>query len=805
MPLTRSQKHSLHASLGAGLTVFVLLALPLLTGLVYFGLDLTLLDLGVDCALRHQLSHGDGLLLSSYMGNGAQFMTRPSVQFFYPLRWLALLFPGELWIGLNTIGHVAIAAAGSALLVRSYGGHKWTAYFAGLLFAFSGTTLNLLIHTNTFVTGVAWLPWAWAMARFALHPRAGRWTLIVCGLSLSAMLLGGGPQSFLMASGMITIETLRYMYKRRDWRRPLIVIALIPAAFGIGMLLWGGFFAESMHLGRRMSGLADSEALCWSLDSSLWPAVLIPALPNTTTQGYFWGALFSTHPGSWNPNPYLGLTLVSLSLVGLFMRRTQTAAIAFVGALLLATGSATPLGKLLLHAIPPLAMFRYPQKYFIMVNLAAVVLASLVVQRSLRSQLWRRRALLSMLSMLSMSLIAASLLAWLSPEFANDPGLKILAGSGDKNGILSAWSPGALAILKIAQSGLFLALAIWVFKKHHKSVKYVLIIMACDLFFASAPLLNIGASLRDLPSPLMSPLSAKNSANFAVFCNHNTSYFSSFTEDEAPDWAKSALYRIYLISELQACEGIVSAVPYSPVQSAATKRLNSLFASGELKAADALGCSHILVAKKIPSGRGLTRMYLHGAADAQANINQGPKLYKLDHHLPITFVSPRPQLLLNEDEVFEMLQRGESFSDMLNVIDDPVHRLSPAQQLPQAADDVKIDKLDWPRRDKATLHLSGTGAAVIALRTVFQVGWQARQNGRELTVLRATGQHVAVVVDDVSAGPVELKYKTPFFIQSIIAAIFGFLAMLGLAWFAGRKTQINRPRRKLEKRAVNDD
>ena len=42
-----SKRHlgHLQASLGSGLTVFIVLALPLLTGLLYFGLDLSLLDL----------------------------------------------------------------------------------------------------------------------------------------------------------------------------------------------------------------------------------------------------------------------------------------------------------------------------------------------------------------------------------------------------------------------------------------------------------------------------------------------------------------------------------------------------------------------------------------------------------------------------------------------------------------------------------------------------------------------------------------------------------------------------------------
>ena len=234
------------ASGGAGLTVLLLLSLPLFMGMLFFGLDHSLIDQGVDCALRQQFHHSDSLWLSPFLGNGAPFAMRPSVQFFYPLRWLTFLFPSEFWTSLNAVFHIAWAASGSALLVSSFRGKPWTAYFAGLLF-------------------------------------------------------------------------------------------------------WGGFLGESMFLGRRAGGLTIAESLHWSFLPHLWIATLIPPLENARSIFSVWGELFETAASpwrysSWNPNPYLGLTIVSLCIPGLFMRRSRTATIAIVIGLLLASGSATSFG-----------------------------------------------------------------------------------------------------------------------------------------------------------------------------------------------------------------------------------------------------------------------------------------------------------------------------------------------------------------------------------------------------------------------------------------------------------------------------
>jgi len=80
----------------------------------------------------------------------------------------------------------------------------------------------------------------------------------------------------------------------------------------------------------------------------------------------------------------------------------------------------------------------------------------------------------------------------------------------------------------------------------------------------------------------------------------------------------------------------------------------------------------------------------------------------------------------------------------------------------------------------ASFAIGGEGGAVVVLRKPWWPGWSAEQAGSRLAVLRAAGAQVAVVVEDVSRGPVSLRYQTPGVASGITAAVAGAL-LLGCA------------------------
>ena len=67
----------------------------------------------------------------------------------------------------------------------------------------------------------------------------------------------------------------------------------------------------------------------------------------------------------------------------------------------------------------------------------------------------------------------------------------------------------------------------------------------------------------------------------------------------------------------------------------------------------------------------------------------------------------------------------------------------------------------------ATALLGAGGGALVGFRSAFLVGWQARQDGAGLPVLRVSGQHLAALVNDVPRGPIQFRYRSPHFGVSV--------------------------------------
>ena len=773
----------------SGFTVFLFLAWPLVLGYVYYGLDITLLDASMNCALGRQLVEGETLWLSPYMGNGSPLLLRPSVQAFYIFRWLQLLFSPELGASLSSVIHLSLAASGASALALSLKNRPRFAYFAGLFYALAGTEINLLLHTNIFVTGAAYLPWAWAFSRKALHPRGRALDLIFAWISLLAILLGGEPQTFLIASSIIFTEVVIKVLKKRRARKALIVAGIIPSAFLGGLLLWGGFIAESLALGRRFSGLASFESLYWSYDPALWLATVIPPLQSTTPQWFFWNDFLGTQSlGAWNPSPYLGFLFLGAALTGVFAPRTRVFGLTLGVSLILATGHVTGLGSMLLDIFPPLGFFRYPQKYMVPATLSAAVLASLAIERAARVRANRRQLLASLLPLLAAS---AGLIFFWSLRGEN---------------IIAQWSPppwyeGAFPdhvpidqeILSLIFQGSFFLLAACVLLIFARRARpWIGVLIALDLAVAAGPGMFVGESVIDIPSFFQSLVRVPDQ-DVPVLCSSSRGLMRMYKASGDREWRKVALSRVYLTTENQACDGVISAIPYSPVQTALNAKLERLFSRKKsLKAAIALGCTHVAVSEPITQGGTLIDLDVPESLRSFAQV--GPQLYALHQSIPRIFIASAPVLEDNDNSVIRKIEASQSLGDILNVIDDPARHIETSRVLP-AANSVKIDSLSWPQRDKATLKLSGTGGAIVGLKTVYQIGWTARQAEKDIPVLRVGGQHLAVLVDNVQAGPISLEYKSPFFTASVVAAIMGLIVQLFLAYIYRRGKNYRRLKR----------
>jgi hypothetical protein len=197
-------------------------------------------------------------------------------------------------------------------------------------------------------------------------------------------------------------------------------------------------------------------------------------------------------------------------------------------------------------------------------------------------------------------------------------------------------------------------------------------------------------------------------------------------------------------------------------------------------AARALGCTH-LVTRDFASLPRLVRP--PGSTDSV-------EIALVPDPLPLAAIARWPRLLPNEGSLAAPLLSAPGSAQALQLIDDPLGRLPPGSLLPSGAQ-AETATVTWRSADRATLRLSGRGEAVAVVNTAFQAGWKARQGGHELPVLRAAGVILAVLVEDTSAGPVELAYRPPRLWAGLGACLAGLLLLAGLAAIFGRVARVS--------------
>jgi hypothetical protein len=230
------------------------------------------------------------------------------------------------------------------------------------------------------------------------------------------------------------------------------------------------------------------------------------------------------------------------------------------------------------------------------------------------------------------------------------------------------------------------------------------------------------------------------------------------------------------LSEMQACHGLSSLVDYSPGAPRLAVSLSE--ALEETPAlARARGCTAWLTSHpEDPSGM-RAAAFVDESGQSKSRL-LGVRLLVVDDPLPEVGVARAPRLLTSEDAVKSALVGGE---DPFAVVDDPLARLDGGARLP---DGVGVTALALGSEEPHLLDVraEGTGAALVVVRTSYRVGWNARQEGRALPVVRVAGMFTGVVVDDVAAGEVLLRYDPPRLRLGIALSTRGALTFSALVF-----------------------
>src|ERR1041385_7732149 len=379
-----------------------------------------------------------------YNNCGVPFLAQWNTMPLYPPALLYLLLPLNWSLGFFCLVHLFWAGLGMYFLA-----HRWTrnavaASIAGVLFAFNGLSLNLLMWPSHIAT-LSWMPWVVLCVERALR-QGGRHIIVaaVCGV---LQMLAGGPETILMTWGLLTLmwsaqlaSRIRKIQRKKTgaasrhqpspghdaydaetqpanallWRFPLIVL-LVAALATIQLLPFLDLAAHS----QREPGYADTR---WSIPSRGWAHFFVPlAFGSISPMGVFF-----QHDQSWTSSYYLGMGGLLLTGLALWKWRRMGGLLAIIAALsvLLALGDKTFVYRGLRRLIPQLSLMTYPVKFMIVAVFAVPVLSALNFCRwttDPQEQRPRYRRRLFICASIILALIGIAIyLEWRSPMRGDD-------------------------------------------------------------------------------------------------------------------------------------------------------------------------------------------------------------------------------------------------------------------------------------------------------------------------------------------------------------------------------------------------
>lgn len=299
---------------------------------------------------------------------GQPFAANPLNKTAYPLQWLALLLEPAPHLNLLVALHLFVAGWGMWRWGRALGLCPQAAALAGLAYALAPRALaHLGAGHLDLIYALAW--WPWLMRSAGLLPqtdRAARLTLQT-GLFAGLLLLADVRLGLfaLTLAGAYALWNAAAVGRWRAGLRLLPAAALcgvLTLAVTLPLLAWGPHLSRG-DLDRAGAGLYSLEV------------------------GQLVGLILPPRGGTPETFAYLGLGTLALALIGLAAvpRRARVFWLAvLLAAALYALGANGPLWPLLVDALPPLRWFRVPGRAWLVVALAACLLAGFGAQSVLR-------------------------------------------------------------------------------------------------------------------------------------------------------------------------------------------------------------------------------------------------------------------------------------------------------------------------------------------------------------------------------------------------------------------------------------
>jgi hypothetical protein len=779
-------------SLSAAIVVAVVAGAPLAAGQRYSGLDHTRNLVATLCAYAGANGSGvdgDRSVLDRLRGDGPLLEDPQGLYFAPDVRALAAMAKlateeserAPKGFGSNSVCGSAenaatafswlwlvAAAPAASFLAASFGGRRRARFIAGVAQPLLGTSIDLVLH-GSFLVEAALVPLIWAGAR-NLRRRA---TLrardaIAIAIGFALLTVHGDLFMDLVAGVLVVAEAVAAVLSRPKRSR---TTALASAAFA-GLLLSCIQLAPSIGLGgtvQRAHGVESTTV--WPLEM---PEALGVLLPVRAYERVDVGATLTTAwlrdtdaRVEWNSTPFLGALALAALLASIFARRTRPLAIAALVATLFALGAQTPIFPIATRLVPPLALFRYPAKYFELTSLCAAIALAILVEAAPRSALVRRR-LRTALAIVA-GLVVVALVVLVVSRDSIDAAAAHVATHAPFAGMPSLWSmlvTAAIQSTSFAVAGILLASRSRLSKLLPIAALAEIVLAGFAAMPTSTPILS---GPTQAPRPLQSlPANSMVCIGREILARH--------IDATAPDGSRVDLQLLGdTIADvidnkpnIGACGGPSFPDDYMPSSEHTVVQLSRYELNeqlGLLGAAIALGCTHLATrttfvdAEHDAAHFGLVPVALPRESSAGA-----PNVYAISDALPEVAIARNAHVVADEPALFAKITQANGAADILAIVDDPASALAHGEPgshdvaVPDGSGVTRVDATFTSARD-GNIALGGTGGAVVVMRRQWWPGWTALQNGVELPVVRVGGRELAVVVDDVTRGNVELHYR----------------------------------------------
>jgi hypothetical protein len=380
-PIPLQSRFSRHADTGAlillALITMALLAGPLFEGNALYFRDLQVFFVPLKQFLADSLRQGVLPFWNPNVSLGTPFFAEMQTGVLYPPSWLLLLADGPRGIALVLAFHLWLAAAGALLFARSLGLSLPAALVSAASYAFGGCLLSSLNMIN-FIQGLAWLPLVlWAFERDVRLQGARSWVIAVLAVALQT--LAGAPDVCIM-TGFIVAGRQIIVMRGRHW----CWLWRVGSAYILALLVTAPQLIATYELytqSVRTAGLSLAEIQSYSLRfAHLSSLIRAPALSVTD-----WD-IFAVYRDGYVPlflSLYLGWVVLALVLCALWWRPRGTVFWWLLGGggVFLALGGNNPAAMWIYQTV---AIFRYPEKYVVLLHVGLSVMAGIGAQALLQ-------------------------------------------------------------------------------------------------------------------------------------------------------------------------------------------------------------------------------------------------------------------------------------------------------------------------------------------------------------------------------------------------------------------------------------